>query len=143
MSKDIFKDIKLMHDKFGVTEWAQKNKNNTELLKKFLSFRICKMMDEEMNELRSAAFVDDDAEGVVDSLIDLMVFCVTILDALGVDGNKAWDEVYRANMDKSPGVKAGRPNKFGLPDMVKDATWVGPNHNDNLGIVPSLFEKNE
>lgn len=140
MNGNIFNDIRAMHEKFGVTEWVEKNKNNPELLRKFLNFRIAKMMDEEMNELRAAAFVDDDAEGVVDSIIDLIVFGATILDALGVDGEKAWYQVYNANMSKQPGVKAGRPNKFGLPDMIKDAeTWKAPSHDDNLGIIPEIL----
>lgn len=135
----VFNDIKLMHKKFGHDKWVQDNKDNKELLKKFLAFRIVKMMDEEMNELRSATFVDDDAEGVVDSLIDLMVFATSIIDALGVDGQKAWDAVYNANMAKEPGIKPGRPNKFGLPDMIKKEGWIEPNHEGNTGLIGEIL----
>lgn len=140
MSSNVFKDIKDMHDKFGHAAWVEKNKDNKELMKKLLAYRITKMMDEEMNELRAAAFVDEDPEEIVDALIDIMVFSVTILDFFGVDGEKAWNAVYAANMAKEPGVKAGRPNKLGLPDMIKKSDWVAPTHDDNMGSLPDLFK---
>lgn len=137
----VFEDIKLMQEKFGHKQWVENNKDNKELLRKLLNFRICKMMDEEMNELRSAAFVDEDPEEIVDALIDLMVFSVSILDLFGVDGQESWDRVYKANMTKEPGVKASRPNRFGMPDMIKDVeTWKAPTHEDNLGLLPKCFE---
>ena len=47
-------DINFMHQKFGVHEWIEKNKDNKELLKKFLDFRI-KFLKEELDETRMAA----------------------------------------------------------------------------------------
>lgn len=140
MSSNVFKDIKEMHDKFGHSAWKDAHKNNPEMLRKLLNYRIVKMMDEEMNELRSAAFVDDDPEGVVDAIIDLMFFSVSILDLFEVDGEKAWNEVLAANMAKEPGIKPGRPNKFGLPDMIKPAGWVEPTNADNVGLLKDVFE---
>lgn len=135
----IFKDIKDMHDKFGVSEWVKNNKENPELLKAFLEFRIKSMMAEEWAELNEA-YGNEDAEEIVDGIIDLIVFGTTILDALGVDGQEAWDRVYKANMAKEPGVKEGRPNPLGLPDMIKKEGWVAPHHRDNLGIIPDVFK---
>ena len=87
-----------------------------------------------VNETIDAALFDRDPEEVVvDGLIDLCVFAIGTLDVYGVDPNKAWDRVYEANMAKSPGVKPGRPNPFGLPDLLKPAGWTCPTHKDNHG----------
>ena len=134
----IFNDIRVMHDKFGVTKWVADNKDKPELLKAFLEFRIKSMMAEEWNELNEA-FENKDSEEVIDGIIDLIVFGTTILDAFGVDGQEAWDRVYKANMAKEPGVKPGRPNPLGLPDMIKQEGWVAPHHKDNLGTMPDVF----
>ena len=48
-----------------------------------------------------------------------MSFAIGTLDAFGVDGQmKLGDAVHNANMAKEPGVKEGRPNPFGLPDLT-------------------------
>ena len=125
-------DINMMHHKFGVHEWFEKNKDDKELMQKYLSFRL-KMCMEEMNETIDAALFDKDPEEIVDGLIDLCVFAIGTLDVFGVDANTAWDRVYEANMAKEPGVKPGRPNKFGLPDLMKPHSWTAPNHEDNHG----------
>ena len=74
-----------------------------------------------------------DAEEVVDGLIDMCVFAIGTLEVLGVNGNEAWTKVFNANMTKSPGVKPGRPNPFGLPDLIKPEGWTAPNHDGNHG----------
>ena len=125
-------DINMMHHKFGVHEWFEKNKDDKELMTKYLRFRL-KMCMEEMNETIDAALFDKDSEEVVDGLIDLCVFAIGTLDVFGVDANVAWDKVYEANMAKSPGVKPGRPNPFGLPDLIKPSGWSAPSHTDNHG----------
>jgi predicted HAD superfamily Cof-like phosphohydrolase len=63
----------------------------------------------------------------------MCVFAIGTLDVFGVDANKAWDAIYEANMSKEPGVKPGRPNPFGLPDLIKPADWQGPDHEGNHG----------
>ena len=131
-------DINMMHHKFGVHEWFQKNKDDKELMAKYLRFRL-KMCMEEMNETIDAALFDKDAEEVVDGLIDLCVFAIGTLDVFGVDANTAWDKVYEANMAKSPGVKPGRPNPFGLPDLLKPAGWTPPTHEGNHGTFPNAL----
>lgn len=131
-------DINMMHHKFGVHEWFQKNKDDKELMAKYLRFRL-KMCMEEMNETIDAAIFDKDAEEVVDGLIDLCVFAIGTLDVFGVDANTAWDKVYEANMAKSPGVKPGRPNPFGLPDLLKPSGWTPPTHEGNHGTFPNAL----
>jgi predicted HAD superfamily Cof-like phosphohydrolase len=121
-----------MHNKFGVKEWFEQNKDDKDLMAKYLRFRL-KMCMEEMNETIDAAIFDHNTEEVVDGLIDLCVFAIGTLDVFGVDANAAWDQVYEANMSKKPGVKPGRPNPFGLPDLLKPAGWKPPSHAGNHG----------
>ena len=130
-------DIYMMHNKFGVKEWFEANKDNKDLMDKYLRFRLS-MCKEELDETL-AAIDNKDPEEIVDGLIDLCVFAIGTLDVFGVDANKAWDSIYEANMAKSPGVKEGRPNPFGLPDLIKPEGWQGPSHEDNHGDLNNCF----
>lgn len=129
-------DIYMMHNKFGVREWFEKNKDDKDLMRKYIMFRML-MIGEEYQETLSA-INNSDAEEVVDGLIDMCVFAIGTLDVMGVDANEAWDRVYEANMAKEPGVKPGRPNRFGLPDLLKPSGWKGPTHEGNVGDLPSI-----
>ncbi len=128
-------DIYMMHNKFGVKEWFNANKGNKELMDKYLRFRLS-MCKEELDETLDAIEAKDPEE-IVDGLIDMCVFAIGTLDVFGVDPNEAWDRVYQANMAKSPGVKPGRPNPFGLPDLLKPSGWTPPTHKDNHGDIPN------
>jgi predicted HAD superfamily Cof-like phosphohydrolase len=130
-------DMKLMHEKFGVHDWFQANKDNKDLMDKYLRFRLS-MCKEELDESMDA-IESKDAEEIVDGLIDLCVFAIGTLDVFGVDANEAWDKVYEANMVKSPGVKEGRPNPFGLPDLIKPEGWESPSHEGNHGYITNAF----
>ena len=127
-------DIYMMHQKFGVKEWFEANKDNKDLMDKYLRFRLS-MCKEELDETLDAIEAKD-SEEIVDGLIDLCVFAIGTLDVFGVDANLAWDRVYEANMAKSPGVKEGRPNPFGLPDLIKPEGWTAPTHEGNHGDLP-------
>jgi predicted HAD superfamily Cof-like phosphohydrolase len=135
---DMVNDIYMMHNKFGVKEWFEKNKDDKELMRKYLTFRML-MVHEELHETLTA-INNGDAEEIVDGLIDMIVFAIGTLDVMGVDVNKAWDEVYRANITKEPGVKPGRPNRFGLPDLLKPAGWTPPSHEGNHGDLDKALE---
>lgn len=124
-------DIHMMHNKFGVKEWFEANKDNKELMDKYLRFRLS-MCKEELDETLDA-IENKDPEEIVDGLIDMCVFAIGTLDVFGVDANKAWNAIYEANMTKSPGVKEGRPNPFGLPDLIKPSDWQAPDHKSNHG----------
>ena len=127
----IFTDMRNMHAKYGVHDWVA---NATpDQLREFLAFRV-RFLHEELNETE-AAVNDNDAEEIVDGLIDLIVIAAGTLDAFNVDGQKAWDEVLRANMEKEVGVKPSRPNPLGLPDLIKPEGWTGPDHSGNHGIL--------
>lgn len=139
MSDNWFKDMQDMHKKYGVDKWMNDEKNSDwSRLNKFMQFRIS-MMQEELDETK-AAFNDRNAEEMVDGIIDLCVFAIGTLEVFGVDANKAWDQVYKANMSKEVGIKEGRPNPLGLPDLVKPDGWEGPVHEDNCGNISDSFQ---
>ena len=129
MSSNWVNDMNSMHVKYGVH--GSVDKMDKKKLQAFLDFRL-NFLEEELNETRAAA-QNGDAEEIVDGLIDLCVVAIGTLDAFEVDAHKAWDEVLKANMAKEVGVKEGRPNPLGLPDLVKPEGWVGPSHEGNTG----------
>jgi predicted HAD superfamily Cof-like phosphohydrolase len=128
MSKDWVKDIHLMQAKYLTRSWVNAN---PEKLKKFLEFRV-DFLKEELMETQ-AALTNNDAEEIVDGLIDLCVVAIGTLDAFGVDPYKAWDAVLEANMNKEVGKKPTRPNPLGVPDLIKPEGWTAPSHEGNHG----------
>ena len=141
MSTNWFKDMQDMHKKYGVNKWMQAEQQSDvpiRKLKEYMEFRLG-MMQEELDETKEA-FELKDAPGMVDGIIDLCVFAIGTLEVFGVDANKAWDEVYKANMSKEVGIKEGRPNPLGLPDLVKPEGWTGPNHEGNHGNITDSFQ---
>jgi len=138
MSTNWFKDMQDMHKKYGVDKWMnEEKKSDWSRLNKYMDFRI-KMMQEELDETK-VAFENKNEEEVVDGIIDLCVFAIGTLEVFGVDANKAWDQVYHANMSKEVGIKKGRPNPLGLPDLVKPEGWEGPSHEGNHGNISDSF----
>ena len=144
MSANWVQDINDMQVKFGVDKWvAQKvAEGDFESLRKYMKFRI-DFLKEELTETEKA-YESNDAEEIVDGLIDLCVVAIGTLDAFGVDAYKAWDAVHAANMAKEPGVKPSRPNPLKLPDLIKPTmethgyNWVAPSHKGNHGIADKL-----
>lgn len=128
-------DMRYMHDKYGVH--AAIAKLSKDQLKTFLEFRL-NFLQEELDEGRKA-LATENAEEIVDSMIDLIVVALGTLDLFDVDCAKAWREVLTANLNKEVGIKPGRPNPLGLPDLVKPEGWVAPSHAGNHGILTSLF----
>ena len=139
MSKNWFHDMVVMHQKYGVDKWMEKEKKSEwSRLEKFMQFRLA-MMQEELDETKNAV-AKKDPEEIVDGIIDLCVFAIGTLEVFGVDANKAWDQVYKANMSKEVGIKEGRPNPLGLPDLVKPEGWQGPTHEGNHGNISDSFQ---
>lgn len=132
--------IEEMHDKFGVTDWVmdQMGDGNYDTIRKFIEFRIDTQLHEELEETSMAAH-NGEPEEIVDGLVDILVFALGTLDLLGVDSKLAWRRVMDANLAKEVGIKPGRPNPFGLPDLVKPEGWVGPIHGDNHGILDRVY----
>jgi predicted HAD superfamily Cof-like phosphohydrolase len=134
MSEDWVRDIAGMHKYYGVNEKV--NDFDVEKLKQFLDFRMS-FLDEELTETKNAV-KRNDAEEIVDGLIDLCVVAIGTLDAMGVDSHEAWTQVLRANLQKEVGVKPERPNPLGLPDLIKPAGWKAPSHAKNHGLLSKL-----
>ena len=130
----IFNDMRRMHDKYGVHAAIDKMDKHT--LEKFLWFRLS-CIEEELTETQEALFNKDPAE-IVDGLIDIIVFAAGTLDLFDVDGEEAWFQVLKANMTKEVGIKEGRPNPMGLPDLMKPEGWKGPDHEENTGKLKGL-----
>ena len=139
INKSWVKDINDMHSKFGVH--AAVDAMDVEKLKKFLEFRI-NFLQEELDEMKTAQTADD----VVDALVDLCVVAIGTMDAFGIDAHEAWDRVHHCNMMKEVGIKESRPNKLGLPDLIKPTGWYPPTHADNTGLIEKvklpLFDEN-
>jgi len=130
-------DIQDMHTKFGVNKVVQTLSDAQ--LRDYLKFRL-DMVQEEVNEAHQA-YANKDADGVVDALIDAIVFAIGTLDAFEVDAYEAWARVHEANMAKEPGVKPGRPNPYGFPDLIKPEGWKAPTHEDNVGLIPRALKE--
>ena len=137
--KDWVTDLFLMHKKYGFHEWMQEKvaAGEWETLKEYLRFRV-NFLEEELNEIK-AAIENNDAEEVVDGLIDLAVVDIGTLDVFGIDSRTAWDRVNNANMAKERGMKETRKNDYGAPDLVKPSGWVAPNHEGLHGIIGEIF----
>jgi predicted HAD superfamily Cof-like phosphohydrolase len=140
MSQNWVEDIEKMHEHYGVK--AKLATLSPELLREFLKFRVS-FLAEELAELQEA-ITWHDSEETVDALIDLCVVAIGTLDLFGVDSHSAWNEVLAANMNKEVGVKASRPNAFGLPDLIKPTMethgrdWLAPSHAGNHGLLKGL-----
>ena len=132
MSTNWLEDIEKQDLKFKVAEAVQKMDAKT--LGLFLDFRK-KFLKEELTELEEATCPDD----VIDALIDLVVVAIGTLTAFGVDAQDAWDRVLAANMAKDVGIKPGRPNPLGLPDLMKPEGWVAPTHQHNRSLLDFVF----
>ncbi len=135
MSKDWVRDLNVMHAHYGFhekTDWMSPEK-----LQAMLSFRA-DFIQEELTELY-LAIEERSAEEVVDSLVDLCVVAIGTLDLYGIDGQRAWASVLDANMSKALGVKEGRPNPLGLPDLVKPEGWEAPSHVGNHGTLTEMW----
>ena len=133
MSKNWVQDIALMHSKYGVKQWVA---DNPDKLEELLHFRISFLKEEYEETFKAAG--EKDPEEIVDGLIDLCVVAIGTLDAFGIDSEKAWDAVLRANMSKEVGVKETRPNPLGLPDLIKPEGWTAPSHEDNHGKLHNI-----
>ena len=116
--------MRRQHDKFPVK--AISNSMDSDTLKKFLSFKR-DQIQEEVNEL-SDALSANDAEEIVDALLDNLVFTVETLRCVLDDEDiiATYESVMNANYAKEPGIKPGRPNPFGFPDMIKPDGWKAP-----------------
>lgn len=125
---DMIKDVQEFITKFGF--------DSEPMTLKKLDFRV--ELAEEEHEETLVAFDLKDSEEFVDGNIDTIVIAIGNLILAGVDVEKAWKEVQRANMSKARGVKDNRPHSGGF-DVVKPEGWVGPDHSENHGQLELIF----
>lgn len=104
--------------------------DTVEMTPKFLGFRLRFLIEELFEGI--TALMENRPEDFVDAMIDLIVVASGTLSIGGVDGQKAWNEVRRANMSK---VRQANPTRSGSggADLIKPEGWVGPDHKDNTG----------
>lgn len=129
MSKDFTRDMYELYEKYGFLQ--------SSITKEQLRFRIETLQVEEMNEMLGALSVDD-AEEIVDALIDTIVIAVGTLVMLGVNVEQAWNAVLEANSKKERGVKSTRPESGGF-DLKKPADWKPPSHEGNHGVLDDIL----
>ena len=132
----MIKDIEAMHKKMSVYEEVDRLAEEGGL-SDLLRFRVS-MLTEEYEETLSALRAND-SEEVVDGLTDMLVVILGTMDLFDIDAPKAWDQVMAANLAKEPGIKPGRPNPLGLPDLMKPPGWEAPSHEGNHGLLPSVL----
>lgn len=85
-----------------------------------LKLRTIVCLTEEMEEFDNADTIADQA----DALIDGIYFALGTLHQMGVDTERVWKEVHRANMTKKRGV-TGRGHEN---DAYKPEEWKAPDH---------------
>lgn len=124
----LLEDNKAFQKKFGFDEKP--------LTKEQLEFRMS-LLKEEFEEIQQA-LKDKNAEEWVDGHIDIVVIALGNLHLAGVDIERAWSEVVRANMSKVRGVKAGRESSGGF-DVMKPEGWKGPSHEGNHGVLDDIL----
>ena len=122
----VFKNLKKLHDHYGFFRSTKPKP----LVYNHMQFRL-KFLQEELDETIAATKRNDLPE-VIDGLIDLMYVAAGTLDLMGVDSQRHWDEVHRANMEKRV-VQNPNTSKRGFSiDLEKPEGWVPPNHNKIL-----------
>lgn len=97
-----------------------------------------KHLEEELKEF-DEAILNNDAEGAVDALIDMEVLILGTLYLGRVNGDLAWDEVFKANLTKERGTKETRPGSRGF-DLIKPVGWIAPNHKGNTGLFDAAIQ---
>lgn len=135
MTRSYKDDIEEMHSLFRMYRWY--SSASDEKRKELLRLRMM-MFNEETAETMKA-YLARDPEELVDGLIDTIVIAIGTLDLIGVDTDKAWRAVLKANLSKQLGRKPERPNPLGLPDLIKPDGWTAPSHSNNLGDLPALL----
>lgn len=104
--------------------------DSVKMTPEFLAFRM-RFLIEELRESIEAAENNQPAK-FVDAMVDLIVVAAGTLSIGQVDGQKAWNEVRRANMEK---VRRANPTRTGSggADLIKPDGWLEPTHDDNIG----------
>lgn len=140
MADRIFDLVNSMQEKFGVHKSA--SEMDSETFWKFIEYRVNVQIREELEELLEAIRTRN-AEEIFDALIDIDVFQKTVVDVLTDKETylEGFKRVMEANLAKEPGIKPGRPNPFGFPDLIKPEGWVAPTHEGLLQDIQDKIDK--
>lgn len=118
----IVSDVRTFHLKFNLLAAEGRP---VHLTKRKLRERI-ECMQEELDEFKEAAHLDDDEDQdmplMADALVDLTYFMAGTAVMMGLPFGQLWSDVHNANMRKERGI-SHRGHKV---DCVKPAGWVGP-----------------
>jgi predicted HAD superfamily Cof-like phosphohydrolase len=124
LSGNVFEDMAAFDRKYEFTE--------VRMTPQFLAFRMRFLVEELFEAIEAAEY--GDAESFVDAMIDLIVVAAGTLSIGKVDGQRAWNEVRRANMSKVRQANPTRPGSGGA-DLVKPDGWLKPDHTGNTGEI--------
>lgn len=130
----MIEDMELFNHKYGFDKVRKQD-----ITREFLQFRM-RFIIEEVQEM-CKAHNENNSEDFVDSIIDMIVVGIGTLQFMGVDVRKAWNEVHMSNMTKQRNVNPKRAGSGGI-DLIKPDSWVAPDHSDNIGLLPEIFEEN-
>lgn len=119
----VFKDLADFHIKYGVPRYTP---NPTTLDFETQDFRR-KFLQEELDEY-DEAIARDDLPEQIDALLDLVYIAVGTLDIMGVNSQRHWNEIQRANMSKERAKHASQSKRGSSLDVIKPEGWVGPDH---------------
>lgn len=118
-----FKDVHAFHEKFDVPRHRSPRWPEEDLIQ----FRI-KFLTEELNEIIDSVH-DDDLEGVLDGLVDLVYVALGTALTFGLDFHAAWERVQQANMEKIA-VRNTEQGGRHSTDVVKPEGWKPPRFKD-------------
>ncbi|QGZ14195.1 hydrolase [Rhizobium phage RL2RES] len=134
-----FELVDTMHRKYGFYDSV--DGFDKEKFLKFLEFRAEKQITEEVTEFLQAikdyryAAERDDVDAmkaaiheINDAIIDMAVFMfgTATFTMTQAEMESSYSTVMEANLKKERGIKPGRPNPMGLPDLLKPEGWTAP-----------------
>jgi predicted HAD superfamily Cof-like phosphohydrolase len=121
---DLFNDVKDFHKKFGIGYDGPPRALPLELR----AFRKMRLEAEMLEYL--TAYQEDDPEGQLDGIVDLIYIALGTMDLHGWDFYEAWKRVHAANMKKEK-ASDKNPGHFGHKnDIVKPPGWEAPDLSD-------------
>lgn len=134
---NLFGDITEFHQKFSL-KYQGAPRALPKDLQKFRNL----FLNEELKEYFHSV-TEEDLEGQLDALVDLVYVAIGTAYLNGFDFNEAWYRVHKANMSK---IRAERPadSKRGSGfDVVKPEGWQPPSLADLVAIPEPLMLSNE
>lgn len=121
---NLFQAIQEFHEKFELPAAESPKPLNAELFEFRKGF-----MHEELEEY-CIAFLDEDLEGQLDALVDLVYVALGTAYMQGFDFNEAFRRVHEANMAKVRAKTADESKRGTAYDVVKPEGWTPPNLSD-------------